>query len=78
MGQAAGFKREGMPMFDELAALSSPEGLWLNAVGLICFVAFALGAMSSLGSGTRLKRRRFIIVQPSSGYRIGCAAALGG
>jgi len=78
MGHAAGFEREGMPMFDELAALSSPEGLWLNAVGLICFVAFALGAISSQGGGTRLKRRRLIIALPWSGYRIAHAAALGG
>jgi hypothetical protein len=59
-------------MFDELAALSSPECLWWNAVGLICFAAFALMAISGLGGGTKLNRHRRIM------NRIGCVAALGG
>jgi hypothetical protein len=69
---------DGMPMFDELAALSSPECLWLNALGLICLAAFALVAITGLGGGTKLKRYWLVIAQSGSGYRVGRAAAPGG
>jgi hypothetical protein len=35
-------------MFNELTALSAPESLWLNTVGLICFAAFALAAIGGM------------------------------
>ena len=65
-------------MFDELAALSSPECLWLNALALICFAAFALVAISGLGGGTKLKRHWLVMAHSWSVYRVGRAAASGG
>jgi hypothetical protein len=58
-------------MLNELAALSTPESLWLNAVGLICLAAFALAAIGGVGRGTRLKRYGLIFIPQWSGYRIG-------
>jgi hypothetical protein len=44
-------------MFDEIAALSAPESLWLNVVGLICFGTFALSALFSPGAKLFIQRR---------------------
>ena len=67
----ASFQMESMGMFNELAAISAPEGLWLNAVGLICLVAFALAPIGGVGGGTRLTRYRFIFTPQWSRYRVG-------
>ncbi len=62
-------------MFNELAALSQPESLWLNFAGLIYFAAFALWAVSGVCGGPGAKLYR--LNQPWSGYRIGLAAIEG-
>ncbi len=64
-------------MFNELAALSTPESLWLNFTGLICFAAFAFWAMWSVGGGPGARLYRLILSQLWSGYPIGFAAANG-
>jgi len=60
-------------MFDELAALSAPESLWLNAVCLVGFGMFAVWAICKpkWWSGTKLYR--FIRHQPHLGSRAGFA-----
>ena len=75
MGQAVRSRAESMGMFNELAAVSAPESLCLNAIGLICFAAFALAAIGGIGGGTKLKGYRLIFNPQWSG--IGLDHALG-
>jgi hypothetical protein len=63
-------------MFDEIAALSAPESLWLNAICLVGFGTFAVLAICKSGRWPGAKLYWIIRRQPRSGSRVGFPATV--